>query len=248
MLHPTSRFSNRVDNYVKYRPSYPDTLIAFLKERFQLSPQAPVADLGSGTGILTALLLQQGWEVYGVEPNAPMRAAAENYLAGYPRFHSINGTGEQTTLPDASVVLVTVAQAFHWFQPEAAKKEFRRILQPGGHIALIWNLRTLQSPFAQAYENIKKQYGTDYEAIRKTHEPDLHDFFAPAPMQVERFSHAQLLDKEGLKGQLLSSSYIPLEGQPGHKEMLEATDALFDTYQENGLVQVPYETKLYYNG
>ncbi|RFM29524.1 class I SAM-dependent methyltransferase [Deminuibacter soli] len=247
MLQPEKRFSNRVGNYVKFRPTYPASLLQFMQQEFALPPGAMVADVGSGTGILTALLLQQQWEVFGVEPNEPMRLAAETALANEPLFHSINATGEQTTLPGASMALITVAQAFHWLQPAAARKEFARILQPGGHVALIWNLRLLDSPFGQAFEAIKKTYGTDYEKIRKAHEPELADFFAPAPLAIKSFRHAQYLDLDGLKGQLLSSSYMPLENQPGYTEMIQATTDLYNRFQQNGMVEIAYETKLHYN-
>lgn len=247
MLQPLQRFSNRVDNYVKYRPTYPAALLDFLATAFHLQPGAAIADIGSGTGILTALLLQRGWKVYGIEPNEPMRTAADTYLATYTGYQGLPGTAEHTGLPDASVNLVTAAQAFHWFEPEAAKKEFLRILQPGAHIALIWNLRITESAFGQAYEAIKKQYGTDYEQIRKAHEPDLTAFFAPDALEVRTFSHSQFLDKIAMKGQLLSSSYMPLEGQPGYTEMIAAAEALFEQHQQNGAVEVAYETKLYYN-
>ncbi|SFW83867.1 class I SAM-dependent methyltransferase [Chitinophaga sancti] len=241
------RFSDRVDNYKKYRPGYPDSLIEFLAARVGLSGDSAVADIGSGTGILTELLLKEGWTVYAIEPNAKMREAAETQLGAYANFSSINGSGETTGLPDQSVQLITVAQAFHWIDPVLARKEFDRILLPGGHIALLWNLRTLESPFDKGYEQIKATYGTDYHEIRKAHEPELTEFFAPAVMEVHYFRHSQQLDFEGLKGQVLSSSYMPQPGQKNYEEMMQALTTLFEENQENGEVTITYDAKLYIN-
>lgn len=241
------RFSDRVDNYRKYRPTYPDALLDFLQAKGGLGNDATVADIGSGTGILTELLLKRGWTVFAIEPNAKMREAAEAQLNEYPNFSSLNGSGEATDLPDQSVQLITVAQAFHWIDPVVARKEFDRILLPGGHIALLWNLRTLDSLFDKGYEDIKAKYGTDYHEIRKAHEPELTAFFAPAEMEIQYFRHSQQLDFEGLKGQVLSSSYMPQPGQQNYEEMMEALTALFEGNQENGEVTITYDTKLYIN-
>ena len=246
-FNSTERFSDRVDNYVKYRPTYPPALLNFLRERAQLTKDTPIADIGAGTGILTELLLKEGYTVYGVEPNAKMRAAAESQLKDFPRFTSVNGTGEATGLPDQSVSLITVAQAFHWMDPVAARKEFDRILLPNGHIAILWNLRTLDSPFDKGYEALKATYGKDYHEIRKAHEPELTAFFAPATMEVHYFRHTQQLDLQGLIGQVLSSSYMPQQKQPKHDELMAALHALFEQYQQGGEVTITYDTKLYVN-
>lgn len=243
-MQSTERFSNRVDNYVKYRPTYPASLLEFFRDTF--TPKT-VADVGSGTGILTELLLESGYKVYAVEPNEKMRTAAEDHLREHDNFSSINGTGENTTLPDHSVDLITVAQAFHWMDPAKTKAEFARILKPGGHIAILWNLRILHSPFSQAYEAIKVKFGTDYETIRKAHEPELTEFFAPAGMNIHLFTHLQHLDLEGLKGQVLSSSYMPNETHPRYADMMAAVEELFSNWQQNGQVTVEYETKVYTN-
>ncbi|WP_343667636.1 methyltransferase domain-containing protein [Chitinophaga sp.] len=246
-LNSKERFSDRVENYKKYRPTYPDALLDFLQVKGGLTSDATVADIGSGTGILTELLLKKGWTVYAIEPNAKMREAAEAQLNDYPNFSSLNGSGEATGLPDQSVQLITVAQAFHWIDPVAARREFDRILLPGGHIALLWNLRTLDSSFDKGYEDIKAKYGTDYHEIRKAHEPELTAFFAPAAMEVQYFRHSQQLDFEGLKGQVLSSSYMPQPGQKNYAEMMQALTELFEGHQRDGEVTITYNTKLYIN-
>jgi ubiquinone/menaquinone biosynthesis C-methylase UbiE len=146
MRDSKERFSDRVDDYRKYRPGYPEAVLQVLEERCGLSPSSVVADIGSGTGILTGMLLSKAHTVYAVEPNAPMRSAAEEDYRDHPAFRSVAGSAEATTLPSRSVDLITAAQAFHWFDPEKAKAEFRRILRKEGNIALIWNERMIPKP------------------------------------------------------------------------------------------------------
>ncbi|PUZ30177.1 Ubiquinone/menaquinone biosynthesis C-methylase UbiE [Chitinophaga costaii] len=246
-MKPTERFSNRVDNYVKYRPTYPAALLQFMQQVFALRQHSPIADVGAGTGILTALLLQDGYEVFAVEPNDNMRQSANQQLSHFEHFHSINGSGEATTLPNGSVDLVTVAQAFHWLQPDKARQEFLRILKPGGHIALIWNLRTTHTPFEQAFEDIKQKYGHNYTGIRKSHDPELKGFFGDLGLAEKTFTHSMRMDLPALKGQLLSSSFMPLETDPTFVNVMEELEAAFAQYQENGLVTITYDTKLHYN-
>src|SRR5438309_4282171 len=135
VVDSTKRFGNRVENYVKFRPGYPPELLSFLGEAIGLTAAWAVADVGAGTGISAEIFLRHGNEVWGVEPNAAMRAAAERGLTEWPKFHGVAGTAEQTGLPDGSVELVTAFQAFHWFDPGTARREFARILKPGGWTA-----------------------------------------------------------------------------------------------------------------
>src|SRR5437879_9326158 len=163
----TSRFSDRVENYVRYRPGYPPQALETLKAECGLSADYVIADIASGTGIWTRLLLENGNRVFGVEPNAEMRTAGERLLAGFSRFTSIKGTAESTTLPDRSVDLVTAAQAAHWFDRPRARREFLRILKPGGWLVLLWNERRTDSrPFLRDYEQLLLTYGTDYQEVR----------------------------------------------------------------------------------
>jgi SAM-dependent methyltransferase len=240
-MQPTERFSDRVDNYIKYRPTYPSALLDFFSDQLGVKSGSPVADLGAGTGMLTSLLLDRGYKVFAVEPNANMRAAAEAALGNNEGFTSIDGTGEATTLPDNAVQLITIAQAFHWMDPAATKKECARILQPGGYVSILWNLRLLDSPFAQAYEAVKVKFGIDYNTIRKADEAELTAFFAPAKMDFRSFYHTQYLDLQGLIGQLQSSSYIPQENQ----HMIQELEKIFAEHEENGRVGIPYQTKVY---
>ncbi|HEU5014136.1 MAG TPA: class I SAM-dependent methyltransferase, partial [Roseiflexaceae bacterium] len=211
-MDSTQRFSSRVENYVKYRPSYPQEIIAALQQACGLTSDSIVADVGSGTGIFAELLLRNGNTVYGIEPNQAMRAAGEQLLQHFPRFHSVNGTAEATTLPAQSVDFITAGQAFHWFDPDRARREFARILRPGGWVALIWNERRSDStPFLRDYEQLLRTYGTDYEASKHTNfDAELiRAFFAPNPMFMQTFENQQRFDYDGLRGRLLSSSYTP---------------------------------------
>jgi SAM-dependent methyltransferase len=244
--NPTTRFSNRVENYLKYRPSYPKEAIEFIETEFGLQKEHRVVDIGSGTGLFAELFLQKGYKVVSVEPNAEMRKAAEEKLGKYEGFTSSHHMAEQTGLKSHSVDLITVATAFHWMEPVATKKEFNRILKPGGHIALVWNIRKTDSPFLKAYHELKQQFSTeprrnyiDEEVIRA--------FFAPRDMKTQSFPNVQMLDFDGLKGQLLSSSYIPLPGHQSYGTMISTLVQLFDIYGKNGFVKMEYETKLYWN-
>jgi SAM-dependent methyltransferase len=245
-LDPTGRFSSRAGNYAKYRPSYPPALIAFLEEHLGLRRGRLVADIGSGTGIFTELLLLKGALVTGVEPNNAMRVAAEQRLSAYERFYSLEGSAEQTGLAGATMDLITVAQAFHWMDPIATKKEFSRILRPGGSIALIWNIRLQHTPFLRAYEDLVLEFGRGYEAANRIDEPALREFFLPARMEFRAFPQSRLMNEEELKGLVLSSSYMPSAGDPRYNDMAYRLEELIATHHENGLVNMEYETKLFY--
>ena len=243
----TRRFSDRVDNYVRYRPSYPLAVLDILRETTQLSLEDAIADIGSGTGISASLFLQAGHEVYGIEPNADMRQAAEALLESYSAFHSLDGTAECTNLPAQSMDYVIAAQAFHWFDPVMAKQEMMRILRPKGWILLLWNTRKIDStPFACAYEDLLKEYGMDYLSIRHRNiSPEqLKDFLGDS-FQSFTLENSQCFDFEGLKGRLLSSSYMPNEGRPNFMAMITALQLLFDAHQQEGFVTVEYDTELY---
>jgi SAM-dependent methyltransferase len=245
---PTQRFSSRVENYARYRPSYPSTIIPVLKQECGLAAGARVADVGSGTGLLSRLFLDAGCEVFGVEPNAEMRGAGEHLLAGEPRFHSVDGRAENTALPDLSVDFVAAGQAFHWFEPTAAAAEFRRILKPPGWVVLVWNERKAGPGFAEDYDALLQRYAPQYkmlEGMRNDSEV-LDRFFGDSRWRLVRLPNEQRLDREGLRGRVLSSSYVPLPGEPNCEPLLEGVDHLFAKYQRGGVIVFPYETKLYY--
>lgn len=243
---PTARFSNRVADYVKARPSYPSGVIDLLTR--VAGGRATVADVGSGTGIFARLLLDAGHTVYAVEPNGPMREAAEAALGGHVGFRSIAAPAEATTLPAASVDLFTAAQAFHWFDRVAFRAECVRLLKPGGHVAIIWNSRPTEgTPFLDGYERLLHRFGTDYTDVnhRNLADADLAAFFAPAPSQKHTFANAQHLDFDGLTARLLSSSYAPPADDPRSGPMLVALRELFDASQADGHVEILYNTEVF---
>jgi SAM-dependent methyltransferase len=240
------RFSDRVENYGRFRPGYPPEVIEVLRRERGLTCDSIVADVASGTGIFSRLLLENGNRVFGVEPNADMRQAGEEYLAKYPNFTSINGTAENTCLPPYSVDLVTAAQAAHWFDREKALREFQRILKPGGHLALLWNDRRLEaSPFDRDYEQMVLQYGTDYTDVKRFGKA-ADQFFASFKCELRTLPNFQDFDYAALEGRLLSSSYAPQAGHPSYAPMLTELRRIFDAYQSGGKIRMEYDTKLYF--
>jgi SAM-dependent methyltransferase len=245
---PTARFSDRVENYVRYRPGYPPEVLDLLRDQCGLQPTHVVADIASGTGLFTQLLLENGNSVYAVEPNAEMREMGASVLAAYDRLVSVAGTAEETTLGSASVDFVTAAQAAHWFDLHRTRNEFVRILKPGGWCVLIWNERVTETtPFLREYEQLLLTYGTDYKEIR--HERTtaiIPEFFAPAACHERDFSMQQQFDYEGTAGRLLSSSYAPLEGHPSYAPMMLQLEWIFRAHAQDGLVEFEYKTRVYY--
>jgi len=248
MSDVTQRFSTRVENYIKYRPGYPKEVIETLKAECGLTVDSVIADIGSGTGILAEIFLQNGNLVYGVEPNREMREAGERLLKGYPNFRSIAAKAEATTLDDGSIDFITAGQAFHWFDRAAAKVEFERILKPDGWIVLIWNERLVTTPFLVEYEQLLKSYSIDYEQIdhRRIDSHIIRDFFGTDQFRLERFRNVQVFDYEGLKGRLVSSSYSPEPGHPNFEPMIERLKNIFQIYQDDGKVVVEYQTMTYF--
>jgi len=248
-METVERFSNRVENYVKYRPGYPPEVVGLFKTELGLREDSVIADIGCGTGILTRLLLENGNRVFGVEPNAAMRSAAEQYLNEFPGFLPVDGTAENTTLADASVDLVTAAQAFHWFDPAKTKSEFRRILKPEGRVALIWNERQLDTtPFLSEYEGFLLRFGNDYEAVRHDRLDDgaIANFLGIG-FQKAVFKYTQDFDFDGLKGRMLSASYMPSEANPVYETMIGELQTLFAKHAENGRIKVFYDTNVYWS-
>ncbi|WP_271753258.1 class I SAM-dependent methyltransferase [Cohnella sp. JJ-181] len=243
------RFTERVETYVKYRPSYPEAAIDYLYKEAGLARESQVVDIGAGTGIFSRLLLERGTSVTAVEPNRAMREEAERALGGYPGFRAVNGAAEQTGLPDASADFIVSAQAFHWFDQAAAKREFGRLLRTDGKAALIWNTRlTSGSPFLEAYEALLQRLGTDYAMVnhRNITPEQLAAFFKPGTKREARFPNRQLFDFDGLSGRLRSSSYTPVPGDPNYEPMLRDLQAIFDRYQQDGHVSFDYETEIYW--
>ena len=208
------------------------------------SQDSVVADVGSGTGILSELLLKNGNRVFGVEPNEDMRRTAETNLAKYKNFRSIGGSAELTTLENGSVDFITAAQSFHWFNPEKARVEFRRILRPKGWVVLIWNTRKTSTPFLQAYDKLVSSISDN----RRVRHEDLSDQALRSFLgnhRAVKLDNSQELDYEGLVGRLLSASYAPLRGEPLFDEVVTQLSELFNRHQAYGLVTFDYVTEVY---
>jgi SAM-dependent methyltransferase len=249
----TSRFSDRVENYMRYRPGYPPEALQQLRSACGLTPSHVVADIASGTGIWTRPLLENGNRVFGVEPNAEMREAGDRLLSGFPKFGfpsfvSVAGTAEATTLADHSMDFVTAAQAAHWFDRGQARREFVRILKPGGWLVLLWNERLTDSTeFLRDYEQLLLTYGTDYEEVRHERTTDaVNEFFDPAPFQERAFEMRQEFDYAGVEGRLLSSSYAPGPEHPQYAPMLRELRRIFDACAVEGRAAFEYKTRMYF--
>lgn len=246
-FNATARFSDRVDDYVRYRPDYPAALLEWLQREQGVDADWWVADVGAGTGISSKMFLDAGYRVTAVEPNAPMRTAAERWLRGYTTFDAIDGRADATGLADASVDLVTVAQAFHWFDEEATRHEFARILRPGGLAAIWWNSRRLAGTrFLEGYEALLQTYGTDYTSVAERYADDAHmrAWFGAGFRGSASFEHSQRLDFEALRGRLMSSSYAPKPDHPQHEPMMRALRELFDSCAEGGAISFDYDTRI----
>jgi SAM-dependent methyltransferase len=251
-MKTTERFSSRVANYVKYRPGYPREVVARLEKLNVLQPASSIADIGSGTGISAKIFLDAGYTVVGVEPNAEMRKAGEEFLGEYlanGAFVSVDGTAEETKIRDHGVSAAIAGQAFHWFDVEKTRNEFRRILTPGGYVALLWNgRRTASTAFLREYEALLLEFATDYREVNHMNldEKNFDAFWGKGNWQMFSVPNFQDFDYAGLEGRLLSSSYVPSDASPEFRPMLDALKELFDRHAQNGVVRIEYDTLVYY--
>ena len=244
----TNRFSHTVSNYIKYRPGYPTAIISFLNQHIGLSSKEVVADVGSGTGKLTQLFLENNNPVYAVEPNGPMRLAAEDLLKDFPNLKSVEGTAENTNLSPESIDIITCAQAFHWFNISQAKNEFQRILKPHGKVLLIWNKREDDyAPFMESYNDFLLNNSTDYQKInlRRINHEDFQLFFGHSNYELHTFDNEQLFDLDGLMGRYFSCSYAYKKDHPAYGKAKEGLISIFNRYQENDRVVMKYKVELY---
>lgn len=245
-MKPTERFSDRVEDYARHRPSYPVAVFDLIDEQAgELSLPRIAAEVGSGTGLFTRDLLGHGWTVHAIEPNEPMRIAAERILEAHPRFVSHAATAEDTGLLGASVSMVTAAQAFHWFDHVRCHREWQRILVPRGFVCLVWNVRRLGSPFMDAYESLLTSLLPEYREITRRHQmtaEDLQRFFTGGA-GTRSMPHSQTLDWDGFAGRVASSSYVPQPNAPLHQPLFARLKELFDEHQRDGRVEFLYDTE-----
>lgn len=243
------RFSDRVQDYVQYRPSYPKEIILFLEKTIKLTTDSIIADIGSGTGILTKLFLDHGNKVFGIEPNPDMRSAGESFLKNYQNFTSIVGSSEKTSLPDNSVDIITAGQAYHWFDKELAKIEFKRILKESidDNIVLIWNTRDNNTDFNKDLEDFITSYSTDYKKVSQTEDKDKNrNHFFGIEFKKQIFKNQQILDYQGLKGRLLSASYMIKKTDNKFLSFQKDLKEIFENYQVNNKVIIDYETEVFF--
>jgi SAM-dependent methyltransferase len=246
--NPIGRFAGRADLYRRYRPSYPGPAIDFVLAHCRLVTGASVADIGCGTGISSRLLASRGLTVTGIEPNDEMRqlAEAEPILPGatVPDYRS--GRAEDTGLPSSALDAVVAAQSFHWFEPQAALREFQRILKPGGWVILIWNEHDERDAFTAAFSALM-QATEEAAAIQRSRkgggEPLLKSpLFRKG--ECTAFANEQVHNEEELLGRAFSASYAPRE-EPASTEFAAALRRQFSRFQSGGRVTLHYETLVY---
>lgn len=244
---PTRRFSDRVANYVRYRPSYPAAVAEALIESCQLDDHSVVADIGAGTGIFTRRMLDYNLKVIAVEPNDKMRQAAEQELSHRLGFSSVSGTAEATNLPNDYVNLIVAAQAFHWFKQEECLPEFNRILKPSGRVALIWNKRKVQDSFQKAYDELLRSHAPEYTSVNHMNisDQEIENSFAYGTRKVMSFVNSQIFDQDGFLGRMQSSSYTPAPNEPEFPELMIAAKNLFSKFAIDGKITFQYDTYLH---
>ncbi|MEO1515318.1 MAG: class I SAM-dependent methyltransferase [Bacteroidota bacterium] len=248
-MDPLLRFSKTVQHYIKYRPGYPEAILELMQREMAMEEFSVVADIGSGTGLLSRLFLDNDNLVYGVEPNREMRQAAEELLDEYDNFSSVSGSAEQTTLGDESVDFIVAGQAYHWFDPAGFRKECLRLLSKEGWVIIIWNDRNdAHSEFMQAYEAFLQTYSSDYKAVdhRRVDKKKLKKLFDKQDIREAVFDNFQQFDAEGLLGRYLSCSYALPEDHARFEEAKKRLQQIFDQFAENNQVTMAYHTKLFY--
>ena len=239
---PTTRFTDRADDYVRYRPGYPGEAMTAVLEGLGPPSRLVAADVGAGTGISARLLAARGVRVIAVEPNEAMRAAATPDSEVEWRA----GTAEATELPGASVGLVLCAQAFHWFAPASALREFARILAPGARLALLWNQRDRTDPFTLGYRKAILDVGGEHEVEMREFDPavvDASGFFHDR--RFLEFRHGQSLDAGGLLGRARSASYVPRTGPAAERLQALLAELHARFADEQGVATLRYVAQVF---
>ena len=247
MKNPRDRFTEKADDYKKFRPGYPDSLIVYLAEKCGLTDKSLIADVGSGTGIFSRLLLEQGLNVFAVEPNEAMRIKAETDLNGFEKFKSINAGAEDLPFEDSSIDLITVAQAFHWFDRGKCKVEFKRVLKTEGYAALIWNERLHDTEFLVDFELLLKNNLEEYKCVdhKNITIEVITDFFLPNEFEIVKRPINQGFNLEDFIGRVISSSYAPQYGTKEGDLFINALTDLFNKHKQNNQVEFRYDSTMY---
>jgi ubiquinone/menaquinone biosynthesis C-methylase UbiE len=246
---PIKRFSGRAENYEKYRPSYPKEVLMELKTKISMTNDKIIVEIGSGTGKLSKILLEEGYKVYAVEPNDEMRNVAEKLLNDYRTFTSINGRAENTTLESNKADFIITAQAIHWFEPTKSLKEFHRILKPDGKLAVIWNQRDIQGSILQKkYEEILLKFSPEYRKMphRNLDKFKMAEYIEPSSLKEYRCRYSQILTFAEMKGRLDSTSYVPKKDHHSYPALMNELDLFFKNFELNGKIEFPYVTRLFY--
>jgi ubiquinone/menaquinone biosynthesis C-methylase UbiE len=242
----TKRFTGRAFFYSTSRPSYPGRILDVLRTEIGFDQTYVVADIGSGTGLLSELFLTNGNRVLGIEPSDDMRNLAENILVKFPRFLSVRRTAEHTSLEGASIDLVTVGQALHWFDCEVSSGEFARILKTNGHVCIVYNDRNNQDPFMREYDQIVSRYARDRANVPNIDDAYLSRFFRNGKYSKFSLPNEQLLDFEGLLCRMTSASYMPNPSDEEQFALLRKDAArIFKTYDKRGKVRMLYDTTVF---
>ena len=225
-------FSTKVNDYVASRPDYPAALFDSLRESAALQAGSAVADVGAGTGLLTLGLLQRGWSVVAVEPNPAMRAAADHWLSDMPGYRSAEGSAEHLPLADCSVDLITAAQAFHWFEVDAARSECLRALRPRGQVALIWNDRRSEDPLHAALDGLFDQFGGAKRTALVAHEDrsEVPRFFGSTPAREFAWPHQHHLSAAALVSLVFSRSYMPARDSATGQAVEDSLRGVFERF------------------
>ena len=242
------RYVDRVANYVRFRPKYPHAILPILVDGCGLTPDAVIADIGSGTGLSSEPFLANGNVVYGVEPSAPMREAAEQLPAEYPNFVSVDGSAEVTGLGENSVDLVVAGTAFHWFDREKSRTEFHRILRPGGHLVVMWNERDQSDPLQAAYDACLRELAVDYNKVghRNVTADKVQPFFAPTVPEYAELPNEQKFDFDSFLGRSLSSSYTPNPEHSLYTPFVQRLRMIFGEHQADGMVAFRYMVRVFF--
>lgn len=244
-MNNTTKFDGKGEIYAKARPRYAVALFDYIKNTLQIPERSVFADIGSGTGIFSEQLLHNGYRVCAVEPNADMRKKAEEKLSLYKDFVSVDGADSNTTIPNQSVDCITTAQAFHWFDVDAFKKECRRILKPYGKVIIVYNTRDESAECNRALADHLRKYCPDFQGFSKGMNDEKCRAFFDDQCDVFRADNSQTYDRQGYINRILSSSYSLCTGDEKFAEYIADINCLFDAFSHDGTLIVPMHTVAY---